>query len=391
MTKGDKILIATGVVAVLAIVLIALFFDESDLPSVPETPEAPSQATTTDIARFTGFYTTYEREFSYGGSEPELHVCDAFVVLDGPDDLVEKYMGMIEYGNTVQMKDSEGRLMLNIPLDALESESRRQAILSSTESNPTEIALREKDPEGKDAPPCFSFFEFAESPVSMANEAASRSGFYDFYDVVRVVDGDTISVSVDGGAETIRMIGINTPETVDPRTTVECFGIEASNEAKRLLSGARVRLETDDTQGERDKYGRMLAYVHTEGGLFFNRHMIEQGFAYEYTYNAPYKYQSEFKAAEASARNADRGLWAPGVCEDHSAPQSAPAPAPTPKTVPAAPAGNSGYSCSSNLYNCSDFDTQAEAQAVYEMCGGPATDIHRLDGEGDGEACESLP
>jgi len=80
------------------------------------------------------------------------------------------------------------------------------------------------------------------------------------------------------------------------------------------LSGKKVRIEKDQTQGELDKYGRTLAYVYRDDGLFYNKYMIEQGYAHEYTYNLPYKYQSEFKAAEKSARENQLGLWSPNTC-----------------------------------------------------------------------------
>jgi endonuclease YncB( thermonuclease family) len=114
--------------------------------------------------------------------------------------------------------------------------------------------------------------------------------------------------------ETLRLIGMDTPETVDPRKPVQCFGKEASNKAKELLVGTKVRLEKDSTQGELDKYGRTLAYVYREDGLFYNKHMIEQGYAHEYTYNTPYKYQAEFKAAQKSAQENQRGLWSSTTC-----------------------------------------------------------------------------
>jgi len=208
------------------------------------------------------------------------------------------------------------------------------------------------------------------------------------YTVTKVIDGDTITISMNGVPKTIRLIGIDTPETVDPRTTVQCFGVEASNKAKELLTGKNVWIETDVITGQRDKYDRLLAYIYRDDGLFINRYLVEYGYAYEYTYNTPYKYQAEFKAAQKSAEAAGRGLWAPGVCEE----EPASAPQPTPQPAPAyTPPSTSGYSCSANIYNCGDFSTHAEAQDVYEMCGGVNNDIHRLDGDKDGEACESLP
>lgn len=137
---------------------------------------------------------------------------------------------------------------------------------------------------------------------------------FQYYAVTSVVDGDTIKVNINGTVETLRLIGMDTPETVDPRKPVQCFGKEASNKAKELLVGTKVRLEKDSTQGELDKYGRTLAYVHREDGLFYNKYMIEQGYAHEYTYNTPYKYQAEFKAAQKSAQENLRGLWSPSTC-----------------------------------------------------------------------------
>ena len=133
--------------------------------------------------------------------------------------------------------------------------------------------------------------------------------------VIRVVDGDTVIIKINGKNETVRLIGINTPETVDPRRPVECFGIEASNKAKEILSGKSVKLEADGFVGERDKYGRLLRYIFLEDGTNFNKMMISEGYAYEYTYDLPYKYQNEFKQTENEAREAKKGLWVDGVCE----------------------------------------------------------------------------
>lgn len=134
------------------------------------------------------------------------------------------------------------------------------------------------------------------------------------YKVVKVVDGDTIDVEIDGQIERVRLIGVNTPEVVDPRQRVECFGREASEKAHELLDGKEVELEADATQTDRDKYNRLLRYVRTTEGSFYNLEIIKLGYAYEYTYDLPYKYQSEFKAAQIEAQNKKSGLWADGVC-----------------------------------------------------------------------------
>ena len=207
------------------------------------------------------------------------------------------------------------------------------------------------------------------------------------YLVTKVVDGDTLTISKDGSSVTLRLIGIDTPETVHPSKPVECFGTEASNKAKSLLSGKYITLEMDDSQGTYDKYQRMLAYVYLPDGTMFNKYMISEGYAYEYTYGIPYKYQSEFKQAENSAKQNKKGLWADGVCEEETL-------APTQTTTTNQSSYNintSNYSCSSDLYNCSNFSTHNEAQGVFEMCGGNLNDIHNLDADGDGLACESLP
>ncbi|MDO8639512.1 MAG: thermonuclease family protein [bacterium] len=140
----------------------------------------------------------------------------------------------------------------------------------------------------------------------------------EFNIVLKVVDGDTIDVELSGKKEAVRLVGIDTPEVVDPRKSVQCFGKEASAKAKEILSGKRVRLEQDPTQGNRDKYGRLLRFVFLEDGTNFNKLMIDQGFAHEYTYQSnPYKYQKEFIEAEKLARENKKGLWADGVCENN--------------------------------------------------------------------------
>lgn len=157
-----------------------------------------------------------------------------------------------------------------------------------------------------------------ETPVTKSNPVIVSSS-EEFYPVTKVIDGDTVEINLNGAKETLRLIGINTPETVDPRKPVECFGREASNKAKEILTGKQVRIESEASQGDRDKYGRLLTYVFLKDGTHFNKYMIEQGYAYEYTYDLPYKYQNEFKAAQTSAKNAGRGLWAPGACDASNA------------------------------------------------------------------------
>lgn len=153
-------------------------------------------------------------------------------------------------------------------------------------------------------------------PVSTASSEKST-----LYPVTGVVDGDTIDVNIDGKVERLRLIGIDTPETVDPRKPVQCFGKEASDKAKELLTNKKVSLEADTTQSERDKYDRLLRYVFLEDGTNFNKWMVENGYAFEYTYDSnPYKYQKEFQEAQRQARESGKGLWASTTCNGESKP-----------------------------------------------------------------------
>lgn len=133
--------------------------------------------------------------------------------------------------------------------------------------------------------------------------------------VTEVYDGDTIAVRLNGQIEKIRLIGVDTPETKDPRKPVQCFGREAAEWTKQTLRGRSVKIETDPSQGERDKYGRMLAYVWRDDGLFVNYTLIESGYAHEYTYaGVAYRYQADFRRAEIEAEAGEHGLWAPATC-----------------------------------------------------------------------------
>lgn len=132
--------------------------------------------------------------------------------------------------------------------------------------------------------------------------------------VIRVVDGDTLKVLIATTSESIRLIGIDTPEIVDPRRPVQCFGSEASKRMKTLATNACIMLEADASQGDRDKYGRLLRYAYLPDHTSLNEEMIREGYAFEYTYDLPYRYQAEYKVAEREARSAARGLWDPSRC-----------------------------------------------------------------------------
>jgi len=139
--------------------------------------------------------------------------------------------------------------------------------------------------------------------------------------VASVTDGDTIKVQMASGVvERVRLTGIDTPETKDPRTVVECFGREASAETLKLLPpGTAVRLETDVEL--RDRYGRLLAYVwRLPDGLFVNEALVRDGWAAPYRYPPNVKYADEISRLGAAARAANLGLW--GACGGTDTPAS---------------------------------------------------------------------
>lgn len=128
--------------------------------------------------------------------------------------------------------------------------------------------------------------------------------------VTEVADGDTIKVTSPDGAETkIRILGIDAPETKDPRRPVGCFGPESSQFATRTLLGQIVTLEPDPTQGPTDRFGRSLFYVDLPGGRDFSVLAAEAGMARSYIYDRPPQRIAAIQAAERRAVNARRGVW----------------------------------------------------------------------------------
>jgi endonuclease YncB( thermonuclease family) len=200
--------------------------------------------------------------------------------------------------------------------------------------------------------------------------------------VVEVIDGDTVDVRLNGEIVRIRLIGIDTPEVLDPRRPVECFGREASAMAHALLDGQTVALEADASQDDRDRYGRLLRYLWLPDSRLFNLEMIAQGYAFEYTYNTPYNYQQPFKQAERAAREAQRGLWSPQTCNGEHRPADG-APAPT-----AVPAGN----CDPSYPDVCipppppDLDCPEISYRNFRVL---PPDPHRFDRDKDGIGCET--
>jgi micrococcal nuclease len=243
-------------------------------------------------------------------------------------------------------------------------------------------------------------------PVVTVADAAENSGT-----VRRVIDGDTLEVVTPSGkVERVRVIGLDTPEIVDPRRPVQCFGLEASTRAKELLPvGSTVTLQDDPTQDARDRYGRLLAHVilGTEdgGSPNFAVRMVSEGFATHYVYRVPSVWAAELAAAQANAQANAIGLWSSETCngqvypkrdleEDGGVPASMAIPVGAgedvaPSTLPsAAPEFDArAFIGRGNTFNCDAFANQAQAQAVLRA---DSTDPNRLDPDRDGLACEAL-
>ena len=208
--------------------------------------------------------------------------------------------------------------------------------------------------------------------------------------VTRVIDGDTVEARFPNGEiDTLRLLGVDTPETTLSRVSPDEFegipdttegrdhlfnwGERATAFATDELEGKTVRIEVDPAAVRRGSFGRLLVYVDVDGENF-NRRLLEKGYAR--LYESSFSQREAFAAAEATARANDVGLWkydgeeAPTTTANDS----------TSADVPELPPDGD--------YDCSHFETQDQAQYVLENTPG---DPHRLDGDGDGIACESLP
>ena len=125
--------------------------------------------------------------------------------------------------------------------------------------------------------------------------------------VERVIDGDTIQVRVEGKRHTVRLMGVDTPETKHPTKPVQYFGREASAFTKAALEGNAVRLQKDRTGDTVDRYGRWLRYVLLDGDNF-NARLIREGYAHAYR-RFPFSKRAEFIRLEEQARQRGIGLW----------------------------------------------------------------------------------
>lgn len=232
--------------------------------------------------------------------------------------------------------------------------------------------------------------------------------------VLKIVDGDTIDVLYKEKTERIRIQGMDTPETKDPRYPVQCFGKEATLRAKEILEGQNIYLETD---GDRGKYQRLLAYIQLTDGTDYGEKMIREGYAWHYS-KYPHERMEVYDEAEKFARKNNNGLWSSTTCSGEKKPaekvkeetkkavlevintpnisSSSKTNSVSDKAIPlpvlTQAETQNVYNCSGNIYNCGDFKFHNEAQKVFEYCQKiVGKDIHKLDRDNNNVACESLP
>lgn len=140
------------------------------------------------------------------------------------------------------------------------------------------------------------------------NEKALLSSQPGLYSVVKFDDGDTITVNMNGAEETVRFIGVDTPETHHPERPVECYGREATIYTKQLIGSQKVRLQADPLDTNRDRYGRLLRYVYLPDNTLVQQKLLTEGYGFAYTF-FPFTKALEFAAYEQQAKSAGKGLW----------------------------------------------------------------------------------
>ncbi len=200
-------------------------------------------------------------------------------------------------------------------------------------------------------------------------------------EIVAVVDGDTIHVMIGDRDASLRYIGVDSPEDPDPSAWL---GAEATARNRLLVAGKQVLLFKDTS--ETDAYGRLLRYVLLDDGTFVNLEMVRLGLAQARAYPPDTACKALFADAEDQARQAVLGLWSATAVPVTAVPETA-APTSAPASAPQATCN-----CRGPDLDCSDFSSQAQAQACFAACKSQGLgDIFRLDGDHDGRVCERLP
>lgn len=134
------------------------------------------------------------------------------------------------------------------------------------------------------------------------------------FNVVQIVDGDTVVLDVFGKYESVRLVGIDAPEVNWETESPECYAFEARDRVEELLAGRQATLLRDLSQDDRDTYGRMLGYILLEDGRDLGELLLREGYVREFTFKKPYAKQSVFRAAETEAQAAGKGIFMKDVC-----------------------------------------------------------------------------
>lgn len=147
-------------------------------------------------------------------------------------------------------------------------------------------------------------------PITVVQGAKIEPGYYA---ISYVTDGDTFTVNMDGREEKVRLIGVDTPETVKPNSPTECFGKAASDFTKQTLKGQTIRLEADPINQNRDRYNRLLRYAYLQDGSLLNATIIKEGYGFAYL-SFPFSKAEEFRQLQTEAKKNNTGLWS-GECK----------------------------------------------------------------------------
>ena len=227
------------------------------------------------------------------------------------------------------------------------------------------------------------------SPSILDEQATFNNPILVFAKVTAVIDGDTIEVDLgQGNIKRVRYIGVDTPESVDPRKPIQCFSKEATIKNKELVENNIVGLEKDVS--ETDRYGRLLRYVYA-GDIFVNQELVIQGYASAVSYPPDIKYQGQLRQREQQARSENKGLW--GSCSESASNSSSSKSNENSSGATLKDTGVCKYSCTGSDKDCSDFSSHEEAQGFFNCCGFTAeNDPMKLDGVGVGDsiACENI-
>lgn len=129
------------------------------------------------------------------------------------------------------------------------------------------------------------------------------------YSINHFIDGDTIAVNMNGKSETVRLVGIDTPETHKPNTPVQCYGPAAATYTKNTIGDKRVRLASDSLSTDRDRYGRLLRYVYLPDGTLLNERLVRNGYAFYYPYFPFVNGSKQFVMDQEAAMETHKGIW----------------------------------------------------------------------------------